>query len=611
MTIEARSVFRGMCVLALTFAALALGSGRARACGGLFCDRPPPNPFDPPQVAQTGENVVFSVSTDPTSGAKTVEADIQVYNRGPAAQFSWVVPVDAAPTVSVGTDQMFTAVSGRTVPTHQVSYVTEGTCQPEPKSTFGAGGAAAGSSGSGGTTGTADAGVGGVNVVFQGAVGPYDTAVIQSGSADAVLQWLSDNMYYVGDDAKTIIATYVSEGKYFVAVRLTNGNGVDSIQPIVLKFSGSVPCVPLRLTAIAALADMQVNLWVLGASRAVPSNYFEIKLNDARIDWLHGGTNYASLVKAAADEAGGNAFIAEYAGSARIMDQALWPNGRINLDALRAATTPPLYLQQVVAQGLTAYAPMLALLEKYIPEPQILIDMGITEANFYNQAQLYWATYQSSFAPFDPGPITDGVSTAIVQPLMNAQATFDAQPYLTRLSTYISPPEMTKDPLFTFDPDLPTLSNVQTAVAHRMCGNKLYRACEAPIELDLPSGQELWFVHPPATVAGQCPPDFQAPDLAQMPSLAVAYQRAEAGDGTVVMDNTAAIASAVTAHNQPYAATIARVTGQTIPGSMGCGCAMPGGRASSLGAAGLLAALALVRRARRRSRCARGEAADD
>jgi hypothetical protein len=370
---------------------------------------------------------------------------------------------------------------------------------------------------------------------------------------------------------------------------------------VVLKFSGSIPCVPLRLTAIAALADMQVNLWVLGESRAVPSNYFEIKLNDARIDWLHGGSNYASLVKAAADEAGGNAFIAEYAGSARIMDKALWPNARINLDALRAATTPPAYLQQVVAQGLTAYGPMLGLLEKYIPEPQVLKDMGITEANFYNQAQSYWLQYQSAFAPFDPGPITDGVNAAIVQPLTNAQATFDAHPYLTRLSTYISPPEMTKDPLFTFDPDLPMLSNAQTAVAHRLCGNKLYRACEAPVQLDLPSGQELWFVHPPATIAGQCPPDFQSQDLAQMPSLGVAYLRAEAGDGTVVMDNSLAIAIGIAAHNMPYAATIGRANGAApAPASMGCGCNTPGGRASLGGAGAVVLAALLLGRARRR-----------
>src|SRR5262249_11177200 len=147
---------------------------------------------------------------------------------------------------------------------------------------------------------------------------------------------------------------------------------VSSIQPVVLKFSGSIPCVPLRLTAIAALADLQVNLWVLGESRAVPQNYLELTVNEARLDWLNGVTNYADLVKKAADEATGNAFIAEYGGTARIMDKQLWPNTRIDLDILRGATTPPEFLIQVVAQGLTQYAQTLGILETFIPEPQVL-----------------------------------------------------------------------------------------------------------------------------------------------------------------------------------------------------------------------------------------------
>ena len=66
------------------------------------------------------------------------------------------------------------------------------------------------------------------------------------------------------------------------------------------------------------------------------------------------------------------------------MDTDVWPNALIDLPALQAATTPPAYLQQVLAQNLTIYGPMLPLLRQYIPEPQVLKDMGITESQFYN-----------------------------------------------------------------------------------------------------------------------------------------------------------------------------------------------------------------------------------
>jgi hypothetical protein len=262
---------------------------------------------------------------------------------------------------------------------------------------------------------------------------------LHSTTSAELLKWLADNGFVVSDTARSIIDEYVALNKYFVAVKLLSGQETGAIQPVVLKFAGEVPCVPLKLTAIAALADMPVNLYVLGASRAVPSNYFEITLNQAKIDWLGGGQNYTAMVTAAANEAGGNAFIAEYAGSASVMNNALWPNNLINLPALRAATTPPTFLQLVIQQGLLTYGPMLPLLRKYIPEPQALIDAGITESQFYNNNATYWAQVQSSFAPFDPVAITAEVQSKIVDPLQAGQTLFDAHTYLTRLATFISP----------------------------------------------------------------------------------------------------------------------------------------------------------------------------
>jgi MYXO-CTERM domain-containing protein len=563
-------------VLVASVAAPGVGPRMAQACGGLFCGGPPPDPFAPLPVAQSGENIVFAIDK-PGTGETTVTAYIQILYSGTAADFSWVLPIDAVPTITVGTDRVFTQVAQLTRPTYGATTVVEGECKTDPN--FGdRTPTSVGGTGAGGFSGTVD-GSAGVNVVFRGDVGPFDAVVLHSTSSAELLAWLAANAFVVSDTARSIIDEYVALNKYFVAVKLLSGQETGAIQPVVLKFAGEVPCVPLKLTAIAALADMPVNLYVLGAHRAVPSNYFEITLNQAKIDWLGGGRNYTAMVTAAANEAGGNAFIAEYAGTARVMDAALWPNNVINLPALRAATTPPVFLQLVLQQGLLSYGPMLPLLRKYIPQPQELIDAGISESQFYNNNAIYWSQIPASFAPFDPVAITAEIQTKIVDPLQAGQTLFDTHGYLTRLATFISPEEMTKDPEFVFNPDLPTLSNVHTATAHIMCGMRAFTYCEAPIRLDLPDGGVLWYTRT------NCGADLTP--FSSLPSLASATLQAEAGAGQTVMDNRAKINQAVSAHNE------------SIQGG-GCGCSVAPG--ASGGVLVLLLALAFVRRRRRKQR---------
>jgi len=559
-------------------AALAVGARPAQACGGLFCGGPPPDPFAPLPVAQSGENIVFAVDKDPLTGQGTVTAYIQIMYQGTASDFSWVLPIDAVPEITVGSDRVFTLAAQLTQPSYQVTYVTDGTCRPDGSrgGTFDGAVPGAGGTGTGGTGGGPVSG--GVNVLFRGDVGPYDAAVLHSATSADLLKWLADNQFVVSDAARTIIEEYVQANKYFVAVKLLSGQSTGAIQPVVLKFAGEVPCVPLKLTAIAAQADLPINLYVLGDSRAVPSNYFEITLNQARIAWFSNGSNYADLVRTAANEAGGNAFIAEYAGSARVMDAALWPNSLINVLALRTATTPPAFLQQVLAQNLMIYGPMLPLLRQYIPEPQALVDMGITESQFYNANATYWAQYQSLFAPFDAVAISAEVQTKIVDPLQTAQTLFDGHAYLTRLATFISPEEMDKDPEFVFNGDLPDLSNIHTATAHVICGEQLYTYCQAPVRLEISGGGSIWYQR-----QNYC--GIEATSFDTTPSLAVAYLRAEAGEGQPVIDNRAQIDRAVAEHNDAVR-----------PG--GCACNVAPG--ASAGALGLLLGLAVLSTRRRK-----------
>ena len=113
---------------------------------------------------------------------------------------------------------------------------------------------------------------GGVQVSFQGAVGPFDAAVDQVRRFDDAEEVADrQRLHRQRSGGRGLIDVYVRENKYFVALKLLNGVGVKSIQPIVLTFRGTEACVPLRLTAIAANPDMPVLVWVLSDKRVAPA----------------------------------------------------------------------------------------------------------------------------------------------------------------------------------------------------------------------------------------------------------------------------------------------------------------------------------------------------
>ena len=160
----------------------------------------------------------------------------------------------------------------------------------------------------------------------------------------------------VDDAAAAIIDMYVHENKYFVALKLMNGVGVKSIQPVVLKFFGAEPCVPLRLTAIAANPDMPVRIWVLADGRVVPRTFLEVKIDEALIDWTSGGANYLALSNGvlgrAVDEAGSHGL--RHRVRRAVLDRprlAVDADPLIDLSALKAAQTPPAYVQAAHHDG--------------------------------------------------------------------------------------------------------------------------------------------------------------------------------------------------------------------------------------------------------------------
>jgi hypothetical protein len=576
MTVRRWSALVAAGVIALVFQA-----HRASACGGFFCNQPL-TPTDLP-VAQTGENVLFAMDRAP-DGRNHLEAHIQIFYTGPADHFSWVVPVDGLPTLDVGSNRIFTLLDQATRPQFQLTMSTEGICRDEGVGVLGTRSASDSSAKS-------DGGAGGprptsmVEVVSQGDVGPFAFAVVRSDDPGALKSWLRENLYYLSDQAAALIDDYVREGKYFVALKLQPGKGVSEIRPIVLRFDGPGPCVPLRLTAIAALRDLRINLWVLAEHRVVPENYFEIEINEAKIDWIRGGQNYPDLVKQAADEAGGNAFAVDFAGPTASLRASLGSLA-VHYDLSRLATlsSPPDVLDEIARLGLPRDSALLEILRKHIPEPQVYRDMGISETTFYNQLRSFYSQSPGLFAPVDPAALVKDIDDTFIQPLQRAGALFDAHPRLTRLTTFISPEEMSVDPLFTENTTLGDVPAVRAARGFLVCGLREYTRCQAPIRAELPGGQTVWYRAPqPDGWCGNPSAGYDRGGLDGMPSLQAGWMRQTAGDGLLRFDNRAAIARAVAAQN-------ARV-------QSGCSCAL-GGRAGAAPAVLLLAGLALVVRRR-------------
>jgi MYXO-CTERM domain-containing protein len=541
---------------------------RAQACGGFFCNQPT-DPFALP-VAQTAENVLFAMDRDP-SGKFKLEAHVQIFYTGPADRFSWIVPVDAQPTLDVGSNVVFSTLLTATQPSFSVEWQVAGTCKSVPAPAGGAGGASGSIADAAAGPGSAPDG-GGVDVAFRGDVGPYDAVVVHSTDPNdpkPLIDWLNEERFFVSQPAARLIADYVKEDKYFVAIRLQNDKGTNEIAPLVMRFTGPGPCVPLRLTSIAALNDLKINLWVLADNRVVPTNFYEIELNQAAIDWFNDGSNYEQLVKVAANEAGGNAFITEYAGSSSMLTRAFYRPELYSLSYWRQAIqTPPQALDELASSRIARDANLLKVLRKHIPLPAQLAAMNIDERTFYNQIGFYWAMYQASFKPFDGKAFVDDLEATLIEPLRKVQALVDSHAKLTRLSTFISPEEMTVDPLFTQNPSLPDVPTLRLAKATRYCGDQQYEPWSAPVKLRTPDGQEIWYR--PSLKGPYYTGNYEPVQVSS--ALARGWARSEAGEGQLKFDEQQAIKDQVARHNAAVGKAYPILTGAApLPGTGGTG----------------------------------------
>ena len=486
----------------MTFLVAGIGwiapQNRAEACGGLFCDRQAP-------VFQTGEQIVFAVDRQ----ANTVDAVINVQYQGPASQFAWVLPLQSEPEqIRVAPNQVFTAINNLTTPQFNVTRETRGICSQDIA--FGAAERTV-------AVPSVDTGV---EVLSNDEVGPYETVVLKSNDPEDIRKWLEENEYQVTEAMMESVVPYVAKGDTLLALKLRKDRDAGDIQPIWVSMKGSLACVPLRMTAIAATDDMGVTVTVLSnEGRAIPSNYNHVKLNLARIDWARRGANYRQVLSEAVDEGSGNAFTTEFAGSARIFDEQIAPEMGFNREALEEARNVSHWYEILRNQGVTVNQD----------------NMDIAE-----RAQA------AGFNGFNVFAATEEVWSNILQPRVDIQKLFDQYGYATRVYTLISPEEMNIDPEFEYRADLPDVSNIHNATIISDCG-----LGGSPGD----AGREL--------IIEETGQSFDLDDQPRLDALPAAAMVEQLFERRVITDNTDIIESAMTA----CGCTTAKTTGSN--GMMG------------------------------------------
>lgn len=299
---------------ALALAALAV-SPSVEACGGCFG----------PPTAQTsivtGHRMAFAVSE-----TRTVLWDQFEYSGSPG-DFSWVLPVRPGAYIEASTDAWFEALDSFTATQILAPQLS---CAQGSFSESGCGCGASADSGGASAPGAGGGNQnGGVQVLHQGTVGPYDTVTLHSTDPQALRSWLTGNGYVIPLEIEPIIDAYVAEGFDFIALRLSPGQGVQQMSPVRVVTPGGDESLPLRMVAAGVGSFVGITLFVIAEQRYFMPDLPEVSVKDRELSWDFsiGISNYGDLREAALAKNSGRSFLTTFARPAAFSRPVLRPDG--------------------------------------------------------------------------------------------------------------------------------------------------------------------------------------------------------------------------------------------------------------------------------------------
>lgn len=543
--------------VALALGVTTLGAAQsAWACGGCFSPPVPQGGNTLQTVVQDAERVVFH--QDPKTKQSTVWVEVRY--TGLAEDFGWVLPLPKQPTVTVGSSLLFDRLDARMAPKVKLIPMGDENCR-QPRD----GCEVPPQQDAGGSWGYADASVamdsgatgGGeapqVQVLDHGQAGPYDFAVVKSDKAQPLMDWLDARGYAVPKSALPIVDSHVAKGDVFVAIKLSNGNGINLIRPVVLTMDDAEPCVPLRLTSIAAQDDMTVSVTVAGPGRAVPKNYLHVQINPLRLNLFAGANNYPNAVSAAIDEAAGRAFVTEYSQTGAQVGSLFLYGGAL-LDTISDANN--LY-DLAMAMGSYGegwlHADVAEIFEKQIGVTKLMTKLGAktpTEAlGWLWSCGSMWSGGMEWLPCTPPGasgfleaseakkiPVASkglaaGLKEGIIDPIHKVADGLKSADRVTRMLLRISPAEMDRDPMFGFNKALPTVSNQLNVRYRRVCSEGWWPPTRSRVAIDGLDGSWVF----PGTIWNGNGNNAQDPRFKDAP-LAMSVELLDESGGPMILD---------------------------------------------------------------------------
>jgi hypothetical protein len=251
-------------------------------------------------VEQNAERLVFEV------GESTVTAVVEITYTGSPDDFSWILPLDGelVGQLELVPPGVLTLLELATIP--QIIPPNTKCSQP----------AGPGVSESASILRAQDGG-GDVDVTELDRVGPFKPILVTSEDPAALITWLNENGYTVTSAMEPFVEDYVSRDFSFLAMTLAPGAGTQDIAPVQITYTGTEPMIPLMLTSVATSPETGVLAFIAANTRYEATNYenLEVDIEDLKADPLNGQNNYYPLVSWMIDDAGGRAFVTEFAGT--------------------------------------------------------------------------------------------------------------------------------------------------------------------------------------------------------------------------------------------------------------------------------------------------------
>lgn len=518
--------------IAATIGALALVAAApvsARAAGALF-GQPGVEGADPTIVQSTA---VFVPSSDAT------EVHLRLEIEGATELMSWVIPVPAPPSVTVGSEAMFGALDAASVSIFRWTTSADACATdfaPESPSDDSASSEDETRSPQSPPT-----------------IGWFSAESLAD--VDSTVAWLQSGGTAPDPLEVAMLESYAAEGMSFLGVRLDGRIERSVVHPVVLRFESPGVALPLSAMRFASAPIVDSRVLVLADERYAPLGMSHVELNRLQVNWLQLGPDYGERVGEALDTSGaqGRGFVTEYVGPVPNMNLAAVRNPSWDPDAFAALDkmdVPDLLVAQELyaCEGgpvpgggnftffdCDALHPLAdgLLADHYLPD-------GVTLADFFNCPECYLEAIQWNAEEF-----IAAYRQRILSPGDLALARLGEAQTLTRMYARLSPNELDVDPSFIARPADGDASDDRDGNAARiesdLVGNRHAR-CNGDAIFTLPGGREV-------LVPGGGPwPDWDE----SMPHAERVLEMVPAGSPLLIADNTETIDTLLAEHNAEH-----------------------------------------------------------